>query len=114
MTAKEIIQKMVDEMPFDIERRVIPYIEEAMTIYAEAKAKEAFEAACQLQINNCLDYLRPNFSDSLAYGDVASAIHPDYETYKQSIANPQKDIEYLKNQVKDFKPANSFRKDLGL
>lgn len=54
----------------------------AMTIYAESKAKEAWNAACQLQINNCLDALRPTFSDSLAYGDVASAKYPDYETYK--------------------------------
>lgn len=29
-----------------------------------------------------LDALRPTFSDSLAYGDVASAKYPDYETYK--------------------------------
>jgi hypothetical protein len=43
MNAQEIIQKMVDEMPYDLERRIVPYIEEAMTIYAEAKAKEFAE-----------------------------------------------------------------------
>jgi len=57
-------------------------MESAAELFAESKAKEAWNAACQLQINNCLDALRPTFSDSLAYGDVASAKYPDYETYK--------------------------------
>lgn len=61
---------------------VMGAMESAAELFAESKAKEAWNAACQLQINNCLDALRPTFSDSLAYGDVASAKYPDYETYK--------------------------------
>lgn len=43
---------------------------------AETYAKQKWEQACQMQINNCLDNLRPTSSDSLAYGDVASAPKP--------------------------------------
>ena len=74
MTAKEIIQKMVDEMPYDLERKIVPYIEEAMSIYAKAKAKEAFEAARE-----------PEYIDT---GDGCFEIgngyfYPDYETFKK-------------------------------
>ena len=78
MTAIQVFKKYGAHYYDDDEEAII----KAMDEYAESKAKEAWNAACQLQINNCLDALRPTFSDSLAYGDVASAKHPDYETYK--------------------------------
>ena len=37
---KEILNKMVDEMPFKIPPHVFPYIEEAMKLYAEESVNE--------------------------------------------------------------------------
>lgn len=54
---------------------VLPFFNDAAYLYAKSK----WEEACQLQINSCLDNLRPTFSDSLAYGDVASATKPKFD-----------------------------------
>jgi hypothetical protein len=53
---------------------VLPFFNDAADLYAKSK----WEEACQLQINSCLDNLRPTFADSLAYGDVASAPKPQF------------------------------------
>lgn len=53
-------------------------VTELINEVAELYAKSKWEEACQLQINNCLNNLRPTFADSLAYGDVASAPNPQF------------------------------------
>lgn len=47
----------------------------AMDIYARQK----WDEACQLQINSCLENLTPEFHDSLAYGQIASAPKPEFK-----------------------------------
>jgi hypothetical protein len=39
MTIDEIINKMIDEMPFSFSEQLRPYIKEAMTIYAQQEVK---------------------------------------------------------------------------
>jgi len=52
---------------------------EVVELYAESK----WEEACQLQINSCLNNLSPKFSDTQAYGDIASAPKPKFNATQE-------------------------------
>ena len=78
MTKEEIIQRMVDEMPFDLERRIVPYISEAMTIYAESKAKEAWNAARETETKTWF----VDWGGAKIQKSKTEIKYADYETYK--------------------------------
>ena len=46
-TAEEILQKMIAEMPFELNYRMNPYIIEAMTIYAKQVAEQTLKDASE-------------------------------------------------------------------
>jgi len=52
---------------------------EVMELYVESK----WDEACQLQINSCLNNLRPTFSQGQAYGDIASAPKPKFNATQE-------------------------------
>ncbi len=46
--AKEIIEQMIEEMPFNMQSAIKPYIKEAMEIYAIHEIKKHLEIAASL------------------------------------------------------------------
>lgn len=80
MTKEQILEKMVDEMPFTLPTACIPYIKEAMAIYAQQEVSKEREKAKKLvhQLDMVLDW----FENSCPNGILPPYL---YSKIKQSL-----------------------------